>query len=94
MGVAPACQRTRAYATFAVLFQTRKTTRVPRMDFGLLPEFSTPVQKPVENGVLWRTQLENRRVYGCFLKAKVLRARFKATLGVPPKLQTQAAVWR
>ena len=64
------------------------------MEFGLLPEFSTPVQKPVEIGVLWRTNLKNSPVYGRFLKAKVRRARFEAILGVPPKIPTAAALWR
>jgi hypothetical protein len=64
------------------------------MDFGLLPEFSTPVQKPVENGVLRRTHFKNRPFNGHFLKAKVCRARFEATFSVPPKICTQSAVWR
>jgi hypothetical protein len=64
------------------------------MEFGLLPEFSTPVQKPVENGVLRRTQRKNCRFYGLFLEAKVHRARFEATFGVPPKIRKQSAVWR
>jgi hypothetical protein len=64
------------------------------MEFGLLPEFSTPVQKPVENGVLRRTDFKNGHVYGQFLKAKVRRSRFEAILGVPPIIRTQAAFWR
>jgi hypothetical protein len=71
-----------------------KPTQVTRMEFGLLPKFSTPVQKPVEIAVLCRTNLKIRPVYGHFLKAKVRRARFEATLGVPPKIRMHSAVWR
>jgi hypothetical protein len=64
------------------------------MEFGLLPKFSTPVQKPVEIGVLRRTDFKKRRDYGHFLKAKVCRARFEAILGVLPKIRTDSALWR
>jgi hypothetical protein len=64
------------------------------MEFGLLPKFSTPVQKPVEIGVLWRTNLKNSPFCGRFLKAKVRQARFEAILGVPPKIRMHSAVWR
>ena len=94
MGVAPACQRTRAYATFGASRSVAGKVQLTRMEFGLLPKFSTPVQKPVEIGVLRRTDLKNRAVYGCFLMAKAFRARFEATLGVPPIIQTQSAIGR
>jgi hypothetical protein len=64
------------------------------MEFGLLPKFSTPVQKPVEIGVLRRTDLEKRPVYRYFLGAKVHQARFEAALGIPPKIRTLSALWR
>jgi hypothetical protein len=78
----------------AHLAPTQETFKLTRMHFGLFPKFSTPVQKPVEIGVLRRTERENPPVYGQFVKAKVRRARFEATLGVPPKIRTPAAVWR
>jgi hypothetical protein len=93
MGVAPACQRTRAYVTFAGLPLTVRQTRVTRMEFGLLPEFSTPVQKPVEIRVLRRTESKKRRNYGHAAQAKVRRARFEAILDVPPQFRTQSVVW-
>ena len=93
MGGAPACQRTRAYATFALLSAATRASR-RRMEFGLLPKFSTPVQKPVENGVLRRTDFKNRHIHGHFLKAKVRRARFEAILGVPPIVRSVSAVLR
>jgi hypothetical protein len=92
MGVPPACQRTRAYATFAGLPPTVRQTQVTRMEFGLLPEFSTPVQKPVEIRVLRRTEWKKRPIYGHVAQAKVRRARFEAILGVPPQFQTRSAV--
>jgi hypothetical protein len=64
------------------------------MEFGLLPKFSTPVQKPVEIGVLGRTEIKNRPFYGHLSQAKVRRARFEATFGIPPKIRTQSALWR
>jgi hypothetical protein len=44
------------------------------MEFGLPPEFSTPVQKPVENGVLMRTDAKNGNLYRRFREAKTLRS--------------------
>jgi hypothetical protein len=51
------------------------------MEFGLLPKFSTPVQKPVENaGVLaFRTNFGRHLLH--FLKAKARKQRFEAILG-------------
>ena len=53
------------------------------MNFGLAPEFSTPVQKPVENRVLRRTKARNRSIYGHFSEAKDRRARFDVFSGAP-----------
>jgi len=63
-----------------------------RMVFGLLPKFSTPVQKPVEISVLLRTEPKKLHNYGRFLKAKVRRARFEATFDGPLVLRTSFAV--
>jgi hypothetical protein len=46
------------------------------MLFGLLPEFSTPVQKPVENTVLRRTETKNRSVCGRLLRDDAVLAPF------------------
>jgi hypothetical protein len=57
------------------------------MEFGPLPKFSTPVQKPVEIAVLRRTDPKNRSDHGPFFEAKVWGARFEAHLHadrVPP----------
>jgi hypothetical protein len=52
------------------------------VEFGLLPEFSTPVQKPVEiAGVLsFGTKMVRDLLH--FREAKVQKRRFEATLGV------------
>lgn len=94
MGVAPACQRTPAYATFALLVCSAGAARAWRMAFGLLPKFSTPVQKPVEIGVLRRTNSRKLHVYGLFWEAKVRRPRFDATFLGHPIIRTASAVWR
>jgi hypothetical protein len=48
------------------------------MDFGLLPKFSTPVEKPVENaGILAVTALEGL-ILRQFFEAKARRSRFEA----------------
>jgi hypothetical protein len=51
------------------------------VEFGLLPEFSTPVQKPVENAAVpsFRTQLGRNLLHFC--EAKVRERRFEAILG-------------
>jgi hypothetical protein len=51
------------------------------VEFGLLPEFSTPVQKPVENTAVRRigTQLSRDLLHFC--EAKVWKRRFEAILG-------------
>jgi hypothetical protein len=48
------------------------------MGFGLLPEFSTPVQKPVENSALRRPDRKICRVYALVLQAKAHRGGFEA----------------
>jgi len=48
------------------------------MEFGLSPKFSTPVQKPVENGRLRRADRKNRRVSGRISQAKARQAQFEA----------------
>jgi hypothetical protein len=52
------------------------------MDFGLLPEFSTPVQKPVENACVLNKGAKRSLVLQDFSKAKVWKSRFEAILGV------------
>jgi hypothetical protein len=51
------------------------------MEFGLVPEFSTPVQKPVENTAVpsFGTQLGRDLLHFC--EAKVRKRRFEAILG-------------
>jgi hypothetical protein len=51
------------------------------VEFGLLPEFSTPVQKPVENTAVraFGTQLGLYLLHFC--EAKVWKRRFDAILG-------------
>jgi len=51
------------------------------VEFGLLPEFSTPVQKPVENTAVpgFGTQLGLDLLH--FFEAKVRKRRFEAILG-------------
>jgi hypothetical protein len=56
------------------------------MEFGLLPKFSTPVQKPVENAGDLRLGTELSHDLLHISKAKVLRSRFEAILGVPHQL--------
>jgi hypothetical protein len=50
------------------------------MEFGLLPEFSTPVQKPVENAGVLTLGAEFTHILGRFSRAKVRRRRFEAIL--------------
>jgi hypothetical protein len=51
------------------------------VEFGLLPEFSTPVQKPVENAAVpsFGTQMGRDLLHFC--GAKVRKRRFEAILG-------------
>jgi hypothetical protein len=56
------------------------------MEFGLLPKFSTPVQKPVENAGVLDVGTQLCPVLLQFSKAKVLRSRFEAILGVPNEI--------
>jgi hypothetical protein len=51
------------------------------VEFGLIPEFSTPVQKPVENAAVrsFGTQLGRDLLH--FREAKVQKRRFEAILG-------------
>jgi hypothetical protein len=51
------------------------------MEFGLLPEFSTPVQKPVEIPVDLSFGTDFGRSLLHFSKAKVQKRRFEAILG-------------
>jgi hypothetical protein len=51
------------------------------MEFGLLPEFSTPVQKPVEIPAALGFGTNFGRVLLHFSKAKVQKPRFDAVLG-------------
>jgi hypothetical protein len=74
------------------MLQSRR--EVSLMDFGLLPEFSTPVQKPVENADLLHLDRRNSPIYGHFLQAKARRARFEAVLRVSSIIQTASAPWR
>jgi hypothetical protein len=61
------------------------------MDFGLLPEFSTAVQKPVENA----GNLALRTLQGLVLrqnfKAKARRSRFEATFRMAHRIYTGVA---
>jgi hypothetical protein len=49
------------------------------MEFGLLPEFSTPVQKPVEITGFLAMYTPESLILREFFGAKVRRARFEAT---------------
>ena len=66
----------------------------PAMKFGLLPEFSTPVQKPVEIAVLLPIDRKNCPVYGLFSEAKACRARFEATSRILSVIRARCAAWR
>ena len=93
MARAAVCQRTVRLCYIRPSVPGMRTTQVTRMEFGLLPKFSTPVQKPVEIRVLRRTNAKKRRFYGHMRGAKVRRARFEATFGVPPGIRPRSAVW-
>jgi hypothetical protein len=64
------------------------------MEFGLLPEFSTPVQKPVEIADLVRPDRRILPVYGPDLQAKARESRFEAILHASPIIQPHSALWR
>jgi hypothetical protein len=49
-----------------------------RTDIGLLPEFSTPVEKPVENAGKLALRTSKGRVLRHFFEAKARRSRFEA----------------
>ena len=50
------------------------------MEFGLLPKFSTPVEKPVENEALAVVRTLKGLISRHFCEAKVQQARFEAIL--------------
>jgi len=52
------------------------------VEFGLLPEFSTPVQKPVENTAVLSVGTQFGRDLLQFCEAKAQKRRFEAILGV------------
>jgi hypothetical protein len=51
------------------------------VEFGLLPEFSTPVQKPVENTAIPGLGTQSGLYLLHFCEAKVRKRRFEAILG-------------
>src|SRR2546425_12274942 len=65
----------------------RLRTRTSRMEFGLLPKFSTPVEKPVENEALAAVRTLKGLVSRHFFEAKVHQARFEAILRGSYKIQ-------
>ena len=72
------CQRTTAYATVALPPRARLVHAFD-MKFGLIPEFSTPVQKPVENAVSSGLVAGNRNINGHFSMATPVTVLFYAT---------------
>jgi hypothetical protein len=61
-------------------------------EFGLLPEFSTPVEKPVENAGKLVVGTQKGLVLRHFSEAKARRSRFEAIFRVRHRLLTGAAV--
>jgi hypothetical protein len=57
------------------------------MEFGLPPEFSTPVEKPVENAGLLVIGTQNGPDLRDFIEAKARRRRFGAILREPHQIQ-------
>src|ERR1700730_9590315 len=71
----------------------RLHTRTFRMEFGLPPEFSTPVEKPVENAGLLVVGTLNGPDLRHFCEAKVRRRLFGALLREPREIQPCSG-WR
>jgi len=55
---------------------------------GLLPKFSTPVEKPVENAGILAAMTFEGLILRHFFEAKVRRSRFKATFRVASRISS------
>jgi hypothetical protein len=58
------------------------------MAFGLFPEFSTPVEKPVENAGKLAVRASKCLDLRHFFKAKAHRTRFEAIFRVPHRISS------